>query len=176
MFPNRETFVKREEFCITLMKLNRTCNSQKKAFLTNKFPTVCHNIKTIMERAEKGKNVCQGNRWSPVRHLNFAPNDSIIFRLVPHNVDKLDFLPQIVHCFQILGSGFVLLKNWSDAVLLWLDILVAFLCHFCLILVWDFRYCTNASPVLSRFILDFIRISILSQFHLKLKILISKLP
>ena len=37
-FPNRETFVKREEFCITFMKLNRTCASAKRPFLTNKFP------------------------------------------------------------------------------------------------------------------------------------------
>jgi hypothetical protein len=50
MFPNRETFVKREEFCITLMKLNRTCNSQKRDFLVNKFPTVCVNIESVIAR------------------------------------------------------------------------------------------------------------------------------
>ena len=49
-FPNRETFVKREEFCITLMKLNRTCKSQKRTFLVNKFPTVCVNIESVIAR------------------------------------------------------------------------------------------------------------------------------
>ena len=39
MFPNRETFVKREEFCITLMKLNRTCSSPKRPFLVKFLPT-----------------------------------------------------------------------------------------------------------------------------------------
>ena len=79
MFPNRETFVKREEFCITLMKLNRTCNSKKRAFLVDKFPTVCDNIQNVIERA-KPKEVCVHYKWSPVREFGFWRNDSTVFR------------------------------------------------------------------------------------------------
>ena len=43
-FPNRETFVRRDEFCLTLTKLQRTCSSEKRAFLVAKFPSVCGNI------------------------------------------------------------------------------------------------------------------------------------
>ncbi len=32
-FPNRETFVRREEFCLTALKLIRTCRSEKRIFL-----------------------------------------------------------------------------------------------------------------------------------------------
>ena len=78
MFPNRETFVKREEFCITLMKLNRTCNSQKRDFLVNKFPTVCDNIQSVFARAAP-KDVCENHKWNPVREFNFLPNDTIVF-------------------------------------------------------------------------------------------------
>ena len=52
-FPNRETFVKRDEFCITLRKLNRTCNSEKRAFLIAKFPTVCDNIEDVNQKVLK---------------------------------------------------------------------------------------------------------------------------
>ena len=48
MFPNRETFVKREEFCITLMKLNRTCASAKRDFLISKFPSGGSKMQTIL--------------------------------------------------------------------------------------------------------------------------------
>ena len=49
-FPNRETFVRREEFCLTLTKLGKTCVSEKRDFLIGKFPTVCDNIDTMVER------------------------------------------------------------------------------------------------------------------------------
>ena len=79
MFPNRETFVKREEFCITLMKLNRTCNSKKRVFLVDKFPTVCTNIQNVIDRA-KPKKVCVNYKWEPVREFHFSPNDTTVFR------------------------------------------------------------------------------------------------
>ena len=79
-FPNRETFVKREEFCITLMKLNRTCNSKKRAFLVDKFPSVCANIQNVIDRA-KPRKVCENYKWvREVREFNFSPNDTTIFR------------------------------------------------------------------------------------------------
>ena len=78
MFPNRETFVKREEFCITLMKLHKTCSSRKREFLVNKFPTVCENIENVIERAAP-KEVCEHYKWNPVRQFNFLPNDTIVF-------------------------------------------------------------------------------------------------
>ena len=78
-FPNRETFVKREEFCITLMKLNRTCNSKKRAFLVDKFPTVCDNIQNVIDRAEP-KQVCVNYKWNPMREFGFWQNDSTVFR------------------------------------------------------------------------------------------------
>ena len=51
-FPNRETFVKRDEFCITLRKLNRTCHSEKREFLVAKFPNVCDSIITVKQKVE----------------------------------------------------------------------------------------------------------------------------
>ena len=33
-FPNRETLVRREEFCLTVLKLIKTCNSAKRVLLT----------------------------------------------------------------------------------------------------------------------------------------------
>lgn len=32
-FPNRETFVRRDEFCLTVLKIQRTCSSAKRLFL-----------------------------------------------------------------------------------------------------------------------------------------------
>ena len=51
-FPNRETFVLRDEFCITLQKLNRTCHSEKREFLLAKFPNVCDSINTVKQKVE----------------------------------------------------------------------------------------------------------------------------
>lgn len=87
-FPNRETFVKRDEFCITLKKLNRTCHSEKAVFLTNKFPDVCANIARISERLQvnprlprEQQALCDDFRWNPVRFWGFQPKDPDIFRL-----------------------------------------------------------------------------------------------
>ena len=68
-FPNRETFVKREEFCITLTKLRRTCQSEKAAFLTEKFPTLCRNINTVLRDVREALNItlCHDMKWNLVR-------------------------------------------------------------------------------------------------------------
>ena len=76
-FPNRETFVRREEFCLTLTKLTKTCASEKKEFLVNKFPNVCVNIDQLMVRLDSlGMVLCENLRWDPVRLWNFSRNDT----------------------------------------------------------------------------------------------------
>ena len=62
-FPNRETFVRREEFCLALKKLMRTCSSEKRIFLEAKFPTVCKNMERIKARIQ--------NRWVEERLSEF---------------------------------------------------------------------------------------------------------
>ena len=44
-FPNSETFHRREEFCLIIIKLLRTCSTMKKAALTDKFPTLCKHLR-----------------------------------------------------------------------------------------------------------------------------------
>ena len=77
-FPNRETFVKREEFCITLTKLNRTCHSEKAAFLIAKFPTVCNNIQRFSEiiMAKMNLPLCKDLRWDMIRRWGVTLNSS----------------------------------------------------------------------------------------------------
>lgn len=83
-FPNRETFVRREEFCLALQKLNRTCNSEKRTFLIAKFPTVCQNIRIVFQRvSDIGENssLCRALKWDPVRLWDFNRTDPDIARL-----------------------------------------------------------------------------------------------
>ena len=40
-FPNSETFHRREEFCLIIKKLLRTCSTVKAAALTDKYPYIC---------------------------------------------------------------------------------------------------------------------------------------
>jgi len=82
-FPNRETFVKREEFCITLMKLKRTCQSEKAAFLIEKFPSVCQNIQTVMLKTKEALNIslCDDMRWDRVRRWDSLQNSSAMRNL-----------------------------------------------------------------------------------------------
>ena len=63
------SIAKREEFCITLMKLKRTCQSEKAAFLIEKFPSVCQNIQTVMLKTKEALNIslCDDMRWDRVR-------------------------------------------------------------------------------------------------------------
>ena len=46
-FPNSETFHRREEFCLIIIKLLRTCSTMKVAALTNKFPTLCKHLRWV---------------------------------------------------------------------------------------------------------------------------------
>ena len=63
------------------MKLNRTCNSEKRAFLVNKFPTVCKNIEAVMRQADlstSDRPICSDHKWDPVRQFGFDQNDTTI--------------------------------------------------------------------------------------------------
>ncbi len=45
----------------------RTCNSEKRAFLESKFPTLCSNLAKVAKKveSEKGLKVCSDFRWEP---------------------------------------------------------------------------------------------------------------
>ena len=83
-FPNRQTFVRREEFCLTVLKLKRTCSSRKRAFLDTKFPNVCKNIESVENRiseenGEGGGGVCKHSlEWDPPGMWNFSRDDADI--------------------------------------------------------------------------------------------------
>ncbi len=94
-FPNRETFVRRDEFCLTVAKLWRTCESKKKVFLEAKFPKVCKALAKVKERAQPaGVSVCGSDlRWDPIRLWGFSPTDAdvinleeIVFQYAKHNL------------------------------------------------------------------------------------------
>ena len=55
-FPNSETFHRREEFCLVIHKLLRTCSTVKAAALTDKFPYICPHLR-MMRKAQK-KDIC----------------------------------------------------------------------------------------------------------------------
>ncbi len=93
-FPNRETFVRREEFCLTLLKLKRwvdghihsnenisaiplffrTCSSEKRTFLEAKFPSVCVGMEDLQNRILASSNdssvICQDMRHTAFYSLN----------------------------------------------------------------------------------------------------------
>ena len=78
-FPNRETFVEREEFCILVDKLIRTCKSKGKYYVLSKFyPNLCHllwNIMNVTASRETRHMVCHNMKWSP-RHMGFEEADT----------------------------------------------------------------------------------------------------
>jgi hypothetical protein len=59
-FPNAETFHRREEFCLIIKKLLRTCSTMKAAALTNKFPTICKHLKLIKNKDQ----ICPKGYWN----------------------------------------------------------------------------------------------------------------
>ena len=62
-FPNAETFHRREEFCLIINKLLRTCSTVKAAALTDKFPFICQHLKMI--RNNQKKDICPKGYWNP---------------------------------------------------------------------------------------------------------------
>ena len=77
-FPNRETFVEREEFCILVDKLIRTCKSKGKYYVLSKFyPNLCHllwNVRNVTASRETRHMMCLGMKWSP-RDMGFQEDD-----------------------------------------------------------------------------------------------------
>ena len=77
-FPNRETFVEREEFCILVDKLIRTCKSKGKYYVLSKFyPNLCHllwNIRNFTDSKDTQHMMCHHRKWSP-RNMGFQDGD-----------------------------------------------------------------------------------------------------
>lgn len=60
-FPNAETFHRREEFCLIIIKLLRTCSTVKAAALTDKFPFICRHLRLIKNHSA----ICPSGYWNP---------------------------------------------------------------------------------------------------------------
>ena len=76
-FPNRETFVEREEFCLLVEKLIRTCKSVGKYYVLSKFyPNLCLLLWEIRNVTDsKGKRpMCDQMKWTP-RDMGFDEKD-----------------------------------------------------------------------------------------------------
>jgi len=106
-FPNRETFVRREEFCLTLLKLKRTCNSKKRIFLEAKFPTVITAISndllihvkvcadlSILEARYPGRKLCVDKKWD--LQLNFSNLEEEIFRYAKQNLAVVNVYIKVI--------------------------------------------------------------------------------
>jgi hypothetical protein len=83
-FPNRETFIRREEFCLVLEKLHRTCNSVKREILdrNEKYQHLCISIQAILNMTITGEDVvgCENNKWNP-RALGLDKKDPALKKL-----------------------------------------------------------------------------------------------
>jgi len=81
-FPNSETFVRREEFCLVVKKLERTCKSMKYEMIVKKFPKLCEAIKSVQDglAEQDKKKFCQNHKWDP-SSLGFNSSDKRILEL-----------------------------------------------------------------------------------------------
>ena len=74
-FPNSETFHRREEFCLIVNKLLRTCSTKKSAALTDKFPYICQHLSLIQNKERK--DICPLGKWNPsVDHPELMVNST----------------------------------------------------------------------------------------------------
>ena len=74
-FPNSETFHRREEFCLIVNKLIRTCSTKKSAALTDKFPYICQHLSMIQNKERKA--ICPLGKWNPsVDHPELMVNST----------------------------------------------------------------------------------------------------
>ena len=65
-FPNSQTFHRREEFCLVIHKLSKTCASVKAAALTDTYPTLCEYLALIPEnKKNEYKDICPKGVWNP---------------------------------------------------------------------------------------------------------------
>ena len=74
-FPNSQTFHRRDEFCLVLHKLSKTCASVKAAALTDTYPTLCEYLALIPENKKRHyEDICPKGVWNPmvshVPHIN----------------------------------------------------------------------------------------------------------
>ena len=61
-FPNRETFIKRDDFCILVNKLIKTCTRNKYYVLQKYYPEICSFIWNVKSNATPG-TFCQNDEW-----------------------------------------------------------------------------------------------------------------
>ena len=65
-FPNSQTFHRREEFCLVIYKLAKTCSTVKAAALTDTYPTLCEYLTFIPENKKQSyKDICPKGVWNP---------------------------------------------------------------------------------------------------------------
>ena len=84
VFPNLNTFRLGPEFCILFRKLQSTCQTYKRATLSERYPDLCHSLQI------NANNICQKitrdmNDMVPMKDSNdaiplesFAPTNNII--------------------------------------------------------------------------------------------------
>ena len=61
-FPNRETFIKRNDFCILVTKLIKTCKGNKYFVLKKHYPEICNYIWVVKNNTKPG-TFCVDNEW-----------------------------------------------------------------------------------------------------------------
>ena len=65
-FPNSQTFHRREEFCLVVHKLVKTCSSVKAAALTDTYPTMCEYLSLIPKgKRQNFTDICPKGVWNP---------------------------------------------------------------------------------------------------------------
>ena len=65
-FPNSQTFHRREEFCLIVHKLVKTCSTVKRAALTDTYPTLCELLSVIPENEKQSYDaICPNGAWNP---------------------------------------------------------------------------------------------------------------
>ena len=72
-YPNRETFVHRDDFCILVEKLIKTCKRKKHYVLQKYYPDMCDYIYMVKTNATK-EPMCKDMIWSPVR-MGYSMHD-----------------------------------------------------------------------------------------------------
>lgn len=55
--PNREIFLKWDDFCLVVVKLTKTCKGFKRPQMDNSYPHMCSHLLTLMEEFDNVNNV-----------------------------------------------------------------------------------------------------------------------
>lgn len=72
-FPNRETFIKRDDFCILVNKLIKTCTRKKFYVLQKYYPEICKYIWDVRSNATPG-TFCINDEWD-TKLMGYELND-----------------------------------------------------------------------------------------------------